>query len=213
MSTPTSNPAWTIPSHASTVQHLTKLNKDIPAPGPKQVLIKLTAASLNFRDFLISTRNPAYPGDHKVGLVPGSDGAGIIHTAGPDSFWAGHEGTLVTIHNNKWLTGDVRNLQLGLVLGGSGLDGTLQSWIVVDDETVIAAPKGLNSGEVAALLTAGCTAWAAIRGGLDARLDGEIDEWKGPWTEKRLKGKWVLTQGTGGVSCFAIQVSSIFHPL
>ena len=54
--------------------------------------------------------------------------------------------------------------------------------------------------------TAGTTAWSAIRGSLDMRMDGELEEWKGAWTDKRLKGKTVLTLGTGGVSCFAIQV-------
>jgi len=38
------------------------------------------------------------------------------------------------------------------------------------------------------------------------KMDGELEEWKGAWTDKRLQGKTVLTMGTGGVSCFAIQV-------
>jgi hypothetical protein len=58
MSSPTNNSAWTIPSSASKVSDLTKQTKDIPTPGPNQVLVKLTAASLNFRDVLISTRSP-----------------------------------------------------------------------------------------------------------------------------------------------------------
>jgi hypothetical protein len=38
------------------------------------------------------------------------------------------------------------------------------------------------------------------------RVDGVLEAWKGEWTDKRLEGKTVLTMGTGGVSCFAIQV-------
>lgn len=76
----------------------------------------------------------------------------------------------------------------------------------MEDDRAIPAPKGFTGSETAGLLTAGGTAWAAIRGGLDARLDGVIEPYQGSWTDKRLKGKWVLTQGTGGVSCAAIQV-------
>jgi NADPH:quinone reductase-like Zn-dependent oxidoreductase len=212
MAATTKNQAWTIPSHASKVQDLTKLEKSIPAPGPNQVLIKITAASLNFRDILISTRSPHYPGSHKADLVPGSDGAGIIHSVGSPSSWSGKEGTPVVLHPSTWISGDIRNLRGDEVFGGSDVDGTLRKWMVIGDDRVIAAPKNLSGEEASTVVTAGTTAWAAIRGGLDARLDGEIDEYKGTWTDKRLEGKWVLTQGTGGVSCFAIQVFLIPVP-
>jgi NADPH:quinone reductase-like Zn-dependent oxidoreductase len=201
-----SNQAWTIPSAASKVTDLTKQTRPVPTPGPKQVLVRMTAASLNFRDVLISTRSPAYPGTHKPDLVPGSDGAGTIYTPGPSSAWAGKEGTSVILHCSSWLEGDVRNLRGDEVFGGSDLDGTLQQWMVVDDEWIIEAPKNLSALESASLVSAGTTAWAAIRGGLDGRLDGSLSEWKDEWTAKRLQGKTVLTLGTGGVSCFAIQV-------
>ncbi|CAG5158200.1 uncharacterized protein ALTATR162_LOCUS5034 [Alternaria atra] len=208
MATSTSNQAWTIPSSASKVTDLTKQTKPVPTPGPKQVLVRMTAASLNFRDVLISTRSPAYPGTHKPDLVPGSDGAGTIHTPGLSSTWAGKEGTPVLLHCSSWLEGDVRNLRGDVVFGGTDVDGTLQEWMVVDDDWIIEAPKNLSAVESASLVTAGTTAWAAIRGGLDGRLDGGLEEWKGVWTAKRLQGKTVLTMGTGGVSCFAIQIAA-----
>ncbi|KAF2116646.1 hypothetical protein BDV96DRAFT_645064 [Lophiotrema nucula] len=208
MSSPTTSAAWTIPSHASDVKHLNKKDISLPALGDKQVLIKITAVSLNFRDVLISTRSPAYPGVHKEDLVPGSDGAGIIISAGSNSKWAGKEGTSVVLHPSTWLNGDIRNLHGDQVFGGSSVDGTLQTYRVTDDEQIIEAPKGWTGTEIAGLLTAGGTAWAAIRGSLDARLDGEVEAYKGSWTERRLEGKWVLTQGTGGVSCAAIQIAS-----
>jgi hypothetical protein len=85
-------------------------------------------------------------------------------------------------------------------------DGTLQQYIVVPDEWVVKAPSNLSAVEAASLITAGTTAWSAIRGSLDLRADGVLEPWNGSWTEKRLHGKTVLTMGTGGVSCFAIQV-------
>ncbi|KAF2464824.1 NAD(P)-binding protein, partial [Lindgomyces ingoldianus] len=155
------------------------------------VLIKLTAAALNFRDFLITTRSPAYPGDHKANFTRGADGAGIISTTGPLSSWAGKEGTHVVLQPAAWLSGDVRNMGSDQMFGGTDVDGTLQSWMVVDDARAIAAPKGWKGIEIAGLVTAGSTAWGAIRGGLDERLYGVV-----------------LTQGTGCVSCAAIQIAT-----
>jgi NADPH:quinone reductase-like Zn-dependent oxidoreductase len=206
MPSSTTNVAWTIPSTASKVSDLTKQSRDIPEPGPKQILVQLTAASLNFRDVLIATRSPYYPGDHKADLIPGCDGAGIIHSTGSSSTWAKKQGTKVLLHCNNWITGEVGNLSFETILGGTGTDGTLQQWIVVNDEGVVEAPSGLSAVESAAMVTAGTTAWSAIRGGMDLRLDGFMGEWPTSWTEKRLAGKTVLTMGTGGVSCFAIQV-------
>jgi NADPH:quinone reductase-like Zn-dependent oxidoreductase len=202
-----SNSAWTIPLSASSTNDLIKIDKPIPIPGPNQVLVKITAAALNFRDVLISSRSPYYPGNHKESLVPGSDGAGIIHKTGPSSSWTSKEGTPVVLHPSTWFDGDISNLRTDEVFGGCDIDGTLQSWMVLDDKWVIESPKGWSAVDASTLITAGTTAWAAIRGGLDAKLDGGIGAWSGEWKQKRLEGKTVLTQGTGGVSCFAIQVS------
>jgi NADPH:quinone reductase-like Zn-dependent oxidoreductase len=71
------------------------------------------------------------------------------------------------------------------------------------DERVIEAPKHMTALESATLGAAGVTAWSGIREGLDLSLGGELRDWK---DGKRLEGKTILTQGTGGVSCFTIQV-------
>jgi NADPH:quinone reductase-like Zn-dependent oxidoreductase len=89
----------------------------------------------------------------------------------------------------------------------------MQQWIVVDDEWVVEAPSNLSAVESASLVTAGTTAWSAIRGGLDLKMDGSLGAWEGAWTDKRLEGKTVLTMGTGGVSCFAIQVRLTIYML
>jgi hypothetical protein len=123
MSIPTTNYGWTIPSDASSVTHLTKKSLEIPKVGSHQVLVRLTAASLNYRDLLIAIRSPAYPGNHVPNLVPCSDGAGVIHAAGPSSKWAGCEGTKVILHCNEWLSGDVRNLDLSTSYGGGDVFG------------------------------------------------------------------------------------------
>jgi NADPH:quinone reductase-like Zn-dependent oxidoreductase len=206
MTAPTTYAAWTIPAIATNISDLTRQEKHIPTPGPKQVLLKMTAASLNYRDVLISTRSPQYPGSHKPGLVPGSDGAGIIHSTGADSTWKNKIGLSVVFNQNGWLSGDFQNLDFTTILGGTGQDGTLQEYLVLPDEWVVEQPPSLSAVEAACLITAGSTAWWALRGGLDGKLDGSVGDWRGSWMDKRLEGKWVLTLGTGGVSCFAIQV-------
>ena len=124
-----SNLAWTIPADASSLSHIEQRQLPIPAAGTHQVLVRVTAVSLNYRDLLVAIRSPEYPGidglpgNHKPGLIPCSDGAGIIHAAGPSSKWAGREGTKVLLHPNEWLSGDVQNLNLQKVNGAAAADG------------------------------------------------------------------------------------------
>ncbi|KAJ4983684.1 alcohol dehydrogenase [Stagonosporopsis vannaccii] len=206
-----SNSAYTVPSSATSPAQLIRRSLPIPTAGPHQVLIRLTAASLNYRDILVAARSPEYPGidglpgNHKPDLVPCSDGAGVIYTVGSESKWSGREGTNVLLHPNEWLSGDVRNLDLTKVYGAADYDGLLQHWVVVSDERAIEAPKHLTAAENASLATAGVTAWSAIREGLDASFDGTLRDWQ---DGNRLQGKTILTQGTGGVSSFAIQIAA-----
>jgi NADPH:quinone reductase-like Zn-dependent oxidoreductase len=207
MTPPPTNPAWTIPRTATTISHLNLQHHPIPIPGPHQVLIRLTAAALNYRDLLISTHDPTYPGPHKANLVPGSDAAGIIHSAHPTSRWAHKLGTTVILNPFAWESGHVRNLDVTKIYGAGTEDGVLQGWKVEDDVRVVEVTGYVSSVQWTCLPGAGATAWRAIREGMDARLNGELERWEGRFSAKRLEGKTILTQGTGGISCFAIQVS------
>lgn len=123
------NLAWSVPKDAASPDDLKQISLSIPIVGPHQVLIRLTAASLNYRDLLVATRSSEYPGidglpgNHLADLVPCSDGAGVVHLAGAGSKWTGHEGTRVLLHPNEWLTGDVRNLNLERVFGAARSGG------------------------------------------------------------------------------------------
>jgi NADPH:quinone reductase-like Zn-dependent oxidoreductase len=215
MAPSSTNSAWTIPAHASSLSHLTKEQRPIPTPGPHQVLIRLTAAALNYRDLLIATRNPGYPGEHKPGLVVASDAAGVVHSAHPSSKWASKVGTKVVLLPCNWESGDVQKLDPSKTFGAGSEDGVLQGWKVESDAKVVEVGSGLSDSEWASLATAGATAWSAIREGMDGRLGGGNDSWKGSFKDKRLEGKTILTLGTGGTSCFAIQVCVLaeFTPL
>lgn len=73
---------------------------------------------------------------------------------------------------------------------GGLIDGSLQEYGVYDEQGLVALPSNLNFLEGATLTCAGLTAWNALYGLSDRRL---------------TPGDWVLTQGTGGVSIFAVQ--------
>lgn len=79
-----------------------------PHPGHGEVLVRIKAASLNFRDLLMIADSPKYPIPPTPGLVPCSDGAGEIEAVGPDSVW--HVGDKVLLPTNtSWHHGpDVR---------------------------------------------------------------------------------------------------------
>ncbi|KAK3624300.1 hypothetical protein LTR56_021121 [Elasticomyces elasticus] len=182
------NQAWQITSAG--VLSLNDLGS-LPKPGPKQVQIRLHAVALNYRDVLIADRDPNYPLMAKQDLIPGSDGAGIIEETGPDSIWA--KGDRVILHPNNWISGpDVRSLNLYEVAGGGEVDGTLRRWVVWGDDRLIKAPDGLSLEEASTMFTAGVTAYHAL--------------FHGPL--KIEPGMTVLTQGTGGVSCYGIQLAA-----
>jgi NADPH:quinone reductase-like Zn-dependent oxidoreductase len=169
-----------------------------PQPGPKSALVRLRAASVNFRDLLIIAGSPNYPGKAAPGLSPCSDGAGEIEAVGPDSEWRIGDKVILKPNQSWYYSEDVAEFEIDKALGGADMHGTLQQYRVVEDKWLSKMPRNLSFEEAAALPTAGVTAVNAL---YHSRL-------LGPKGEELLKGKTVLTQGTGGVSCFAIQLAS-----
>lgn len=159
-----------------------------PAPGHGEVLVRMRAASLNYRDYLtvIGQYNPRY----KLPLVPGSDGAGEVISAGPgvEEFKPGDR--VMSCFALDWLAGipglkQVRNSSLG-----GPLDGTLQEMRVFPAKSLVRIPDTLSYEEAATLPCAGVTAWSALV------------------TEAHVTpGQTVVVLGTGGVSIFALQIA------
>ncbi|KAH8169460.1 zinc-binding dehydrogenase domain-containing protein [Sarocladium implicatum] len=183
------NQAWqiTAPGQLS----LTDLKTPAPQPGPNEVLLRMKAVSLNFRDLLILNHNPKYPAATSPNLVPCCDGAGIVEEAGPGSPWK--KGDQVFLHPNSWVAGnDVRSFIASETLGCGTKQGTLRRWSVWRDDQLIAAPSSLSLAETSTVFTAGVTAWNAL-------MHGYID----------LKpGMTVVTEGTGGVSSWVIMIAA-----
>ena len=160
-----------------------------PRPGPGQVLIRLEAVSLNYRDLLVvrGHYNPRW----KLPLVPCNDGAGIIVKRGADarSFEIGQR--VCPIFAQRWTAGRLTSAKRASTLGGPG-DGTLTEYLVASEDSVVAAPAHLTAAQAACLPCAGVTAFNALisQGGLQP-------------------GQTVLIQGSGGVALFALQFARV----
>ncbi|KAL4891891.1 hypothetical protein BDV59DRAFT_194056 [Aspergillus ambiguus] len=185
-SVPWTTKQWNITGHGG-FDSLKYTEQTVPNLGDNQVLVKLRGASLNFRDLMIP--KGTYPFALKPNVVPGSDGAGTVLAVGKDVTRFQPGDNVVTIINPTYLGGKMCAQAASIGLGGS-VDGTLRSIGAFNEQGLVAMPKGLSFTEAATLSCAGLTAWNALFG-----LSG-----------KPLRaGQWVLTQGTGGVSVFAIQ--------
>lgn len=152
-------------------------------PGPGEVQVRVRAASLNFRDGLVV--NGFFPA--RDGLIPLSDGAGEVLAVGDGvtEFQVGDR-VISTFHPN-WPGGHVERSALNNSPGGPA-DGFACECVTRPATHFTRAPQGLSDRESATLTCAGVTAWRAVV------------------TDARVKtGDWVLVQGTGGVSLFALQ--------
>ena len=157
-----------------------------PKPGPGQVLLRMTAASLNYRDPLVVRRGYGNQ-TGSLPLIPLSDGVGEVVGLGEGVERVALGDRVCPTMNQHWLHGPFRD---GLWRGhlGGPLDGVMQELMVLDQAGVVPVPDHLSDLQAAALPCAGITAWSAI---VEA---GRVKA-----------GDWVLIQGTGGVSLFALQ--------
>lgn len=161
--------------------------RDRPTPGPGQVLLRMRAASLNYRDLMTvqGSYNPKQP----LPLVPCSDGVGVVESVGEGVVRVAPGERVCPIFCQAWLDGPPTRAGVRSTLGGP-LDGTLTEWMVVDAEGLVRPPAHLTDLECAALPCAMVTAWTAL------------------FTEGELKpGQTVLVLGTGGVSLSALQLA------
>ncbi len=168
------------------IDNLRWLDMPDPEPGPGQILVKMRAASLNFRDQLVL--RGGYGSRQKTErLIPLSDGAGDVVAVGPGvtRFKAGDR--VVNSFFPGWLAGPPSESFLEEDLGGL-MDGVACELRVFSQDAVLPVPDNLSYVEAATLPCAAVTAWNAVR------AQGAI----GP-------EHTVLTQGSGGVAIFALQ--------
>ena len=170
------------------LDNLALVERPDPAPGPGQVLLRMRAASLNYRDLL--TVQGKYNPKQKLPLIPCSDGVGEVLEVGEGVTRVRPGDRVCPIFAQRWISGEPTRDKVRSTLGGP-LDGTLAELMVLDQEGMVHVPAHLTDEEAAALPCAAVTAWNALMaGGIKA-------------------GDTVLVQGTGGVSIFALQLGVI----
>ena len=177
---------WQISSFG--VDKLEFAERATPEPGSGQVLVKVHAISLNYRDLMMvkGLYNPKL----KLPRVPCSDGAGEVIAAGEGvSLWKAGD-RVAGIFMQNWTDGVATPEKTKGALGGD-VDGMLAEYVVLDEKGLVEIPEHLSYQEAATLPCAAVTAWNAL-----AAAD--------------LKpGATVLIQGTGGVSLFALQFARL----
>jgi NADPH:quinone reductase-like Zn-dependent oxidoreductase len=168
------------------VDSLEFVERSTPQPGPGEVLVRVHAISLNYRDLLMvkGLYNPKL----KLPRIPCSDGAGEVAAVGEGvTRWKTGD-RVAGIFMQNWLDGPLTPAKSKGALGGD-IDGMLAEYVVLRDTGLVRLPEHLSFAEGATLPCAAVTAWNALAAG-------------------RLKsGATVLILGTGGVSIFALQLA------
>jgi len=167
------------------IDHLKILDLPDPAPGPGEVLVRMRAASLNYRDLLMI--NGVYGPTTPLPLTPLSDGCGIVQAVGPGVSRVAVGDRVATMFFQSWLSGKPTPAGLRSALG-LPIPGVARELAVFSEDGLSKVPDFLTDHQVATLPCAALTAWRALFE--DARLQ---------------PGDVVLVQGTGGVSIFGLQ--------
>ncbi len=167
------------------IDNLALVERDTPKPGAKEVLVRMTAASLNYRDYMAV--KGVYNPKMRRPMVPLSDGVGIVEEVGVGATRFKKGDRVSPCFMQTWLEGPPTKQKGSSALGGS-LDGVLREFAVFSEEGLVPSPPSLSDEEAATLPCAAVTAWHALFEHTPA-----------------APGDTVLLQGTGGVSMFALQ--------
>ncbi|MBS1804450.1 MAG: NAD(P)-dependent alcohol dehydrogenase [Acidobacteria bacterium] len=177
---------WQISSFG--IDSLELVERPTPRPAPGEVLVKVQAVSLNYRDLMMV--KGVYNPKMKLPRVPCSDGAGQVEAVG-DGVTQWKPGDRVcAIFMQNWIDGPPSPAKIKGALGGD-IDGMLAEYVVLKETGLVRIPEHLSFEEAATLPCAGVTAWNALRAG------------------GVKQGSTVLMQGTGGVSIFALQFAKL----
>ncbi|KAF1806607.1 hypothetical protein FB192DRAFT_1464653 [Mucor lusitanicus] len=149
--------------------------------GKNEVLLRIKAVSLNYRDFAVS--NGTYPMPIKDGVIPCSDAAAEIVQVGSGVIDLKAGDRVITNFDPLNLYGQQKTFTTAL---GAPKDGVLSQYKILPSHAVNKLPNDshLTDEEAACLVCTGVTAWNSLYGTAD----------------KFIAGQTVLMLGTGGVS-------------
>jgi NADPH:quinone reductase-like Zn-dependent oxidoreductase len=177
---------WQIPTFG--IDSLELVERPTPQPGPGEVLVRVRAVSLNYRDLMMV--KGLYNPKMKLPRIPCSDGGGEVEAVGDGvSRWKRGD-RVCGIFMQNWLDGAPTPAKIKGALGGD-IDGMLAEYVLLKEAGLVRFPEHLSFEQAATLPCAAVTAWNALAAGnLQANAT-------------------MLMQGTGGVSIFALQFAKL----
>ena len=163
---------------------------DMPKPKRGQALVRMHAASLNYRDLIIAVGRYRLPASKQVGVVPLSDGAGEVVEVGEDVTRVKSGDRVVNTFIPGLITGQATVDALGRLRGAPN-DGVLSEYALFEEQDLVVLPDSISYTAAACLPCAGVSAWNSL--------------YCGP--QPLLPGQTVLVLGTGGVAVLAVQLA------
>ncbi len=170
-------------------ENLVLAEREMPRPGPGEILLRMKAASLNYRDLL--TIQGLYNPSQLLPLIPCSDGVGEVIEVGEGVTRIRPGDRVATTFFQGWISGEPDPERVRNTLGGP-CDGVLAEYMVLEEAGVVHVPDYLTDEQAATLPCAALTAWSALV------TYGSI-----------RPGEIVLVLGTGGVALFALQFAKL----
>lgn len=167
-----------------TVDGIVPRETERPEPGPREILVRVRAVSLNKRDLLIL--RGAYPLKAAPGVIPVSDGAGEVVAVGAEVTRFAVGDRVTGTYFPRWIDGRITPALIDQP--GVTLPGMLTEYARLDQDAAVRIPDHLTWEEAACLPCAGVTAWHALTGG-----------------EPLVPGQSVLTLGTGALALFVVR--------
>ncbi len=168
-------------------ENLRQEEQPIPSPGADEVVLRVDAFSLNYRDKAII--DGFYPIAMPLPLIPGSDAAGEVVAVGSNVRNFSKGDRVVTRLHVQWTEGKASYEATGATLGGP-LRGVFAEYTVVHQNGILKYPSHLSAEQASTLPIAAVTAWVGLF------KHGHLEP-----------GDDVLVQGSGGVSVFAVQLA------
>lgn len=164
----------------------------VPVPAENEILVKVSAVSLNYRELLLIDGGLGFAARAEP-FVPASDAAGVVVIAGAAVTRFKQGDRVISTFIPGWIDGagfGTAREPSDRTLGGGAMPGVLAEYVVLDQDWAVKAPENLTDAEASTLPCAGLTAWTALveRGNLHA-------------------DQTVVVQGTGGVAMFGLQIA------
>lgn len=176
--------AWTTTGNG--IENMSTVRVPVPQPGRGEVLVKIAALSLNYRDLMVIKGVGNWKPTSRV--VPLSDAVGTVVGVGEgvDRFDLGDHVSAMFLP--EWRSGQLTRETYVNPIGGPINGGMLAEYVVVSQDNAARTPHSLDDEHAATLPIAALTAWHAV-----ARRS------------RVQRGETVLIHGTGGVALFALQ--------